>query len=106
MDAVDFVLAHGMSVRRGDAAPTPASVGIYGLAARRRRENSLCVANPDVETVSSEPIAMLGACDVYAEAFAEAHPGKTRAGTCARWKIDAVASTRCSAMSRRRRRRG
>ena len=115
MDAVDFVLAHGMEAfGRGDgAAPTPASVeDLRAARAAAARKIPLCVANPDVETVSgSELIAMPGALAMwYAEAFAEAHPGKTRMGTCARWENRTPSpTTRCSLIERRRgknRRRG
>ena len=98
MDAVDFVLAHGMEAfgRGDDAAPTPASVeDLRALRARGgARKIPLCVANPDVETVSgSELIAMPGALAMwYAETFAEAHPGEDANGhVCEMGKPDAVA---------------
>ena len=97
MDAVDFVLAHGMEAfGRGDgAAPTPASVEDLRALARAAaaRKIPLCVANPDVETVSgSELIAMPGALAMwYAEAFAETHPGEDASGyVCEMGKPDAV----------------
>ena len=98
MDAVDFVLAHGMEAfGRGDgAAPTPASVEDLRALARAAaaRKIPLCVANPDVETVSgSELIAMPGALAMwYAEAFEETHPGEDASGyVCEMGKPDAVA---------------
>ena len=64
------------------------------LGAAAARKIPLCVANPDVETVSgSELIAMPGALAMwYAEAFAEAHPGEDASGhVCEMGKPDAVA---------------
>lgn len=97
MDSVDFILAHGTEAfGAGDGAPpTPASRDDLKALARAAAERKipLCVANPDVVTVSgSELIEMPGTLALwYAEAFAETRPGEdARAYVCEMGKPDAV----------------
>ena len=97
MDSVDFILAHGTEAfGAGDGAPpTPASRDDLKALVRAaaEREIPLCVANPDVVTVSgSELIEMPGTLALwYAEAFAETRPGEdARAYVCEMGKPDAV----------------
>lgn len=97
MDSVDFILAHGTEAfGAGDGAPpTPASRDDLKALVRAAAERKipLCVANPDVVTVSgSELIEMPGTLALwYAEAFAETRPGEdARAYVCEMGKPDAV----------------